>query len=142
MIIFLGLASCILSAMLLTISSFGLWVLMLVMAGLGGMCLPIYGQCISHVNDHLLPRQFVASASALLLLNGAGAAGGPLLATLAMQVMGPEGFAALLAIAFGLIGGFGIYRSFVAKPVPLEDQGDTILMPARGSAVSIYTEDD
>jgi MFS family permease len=132
-----------------TITSFGffiaspdnIFVLFAIMAILGGVSMPIYSQCLSHVNDHLNPRQFVASSGTLLLWNGLGAAMGPLLVTTIMQFFGPNGFAGLLVIGFATLCTFGIYRSFRTDSVPLEDQNDTIMMPARGSAMSIYSED-
>lgn len=108
---------------------------------MGMFSLPIYGQCASHVNDHLLPRQFVAASATLLVVNGIGSAIGPLLVSTLMQTIGVSGFVLSLMGAFGLLSSFGIYRMIVAKPVPAEDQGDAILMPARGSSFSIYTEE-
>ncbi len=112
-----------------------------VMALIGGVSMPIYSQCISHVNDHLSPRQFVASSSTLLLLNGAGAAVGPLLVTGIMQIFGVDAYIVFLICGFSVIAVFGIYRSFRVDAVPLEDQNDAILMPARGSSFSIYQDD-
>jgi len=111
------------------------------MALLGGIAMPIYSQCISHVNDHLLPRQFVAASGTLLLLNGAGAAAGPLIVTVFMHVFGMPGYSMFLMVGFIIIGVFGIYRSFRVDSIPLEDQNDAIIMPARGSSVQIYSED-
>ena len=141
MIIILGFSSAFMAFLLMAMAGYAQWITFMIMAGLGGACLPIYGQCISHVNDHLLPRQFVASTGALLLLNGTGAAFGPLVATAMMQFTGVQGFVITLILSLGSIGLFGIYRSFRSDAVPMDDQGDTILMPARGSSVSIYTED-
>lgn len=141
MIIILGFLSAAVSGLLLITNADNLWLLFGVFAMLGGACLPIYGQCISHVNDHLLPRQFVAASGTLLLLNGAGAAFGPLVVTGIMAVAGVNGFVAFLIVAFLAIGCFGVYRTFRAAPVPQENQGHTVLMPARGSGASIYTDD-
>lgn len=142
MIIALALASAFFSVFLFFVGSYDRWILFTVMGFLGGASLPIYGQCISHVNDHLTPRQFVAASGTMLLMNGAGAVLGPILVTMMMKMFGVNGFVAVLVLGFSAIAVFGIYRSFRAKPVPLDEQSDTILMPARGSAVNIYTEED
>lgn len=141
-IIALAFMSAIFTAMLFLVPTMNIWVLFLVMALLGGASLPIYGQCISHVNDRLEPLQFVAASGTMLLMNGAGAAVGPLLVTLIMQIFGVNGFVAILFLMFMAIGAFGVYRSTRAKAVPLDQQGDSIIMPARGSAVLIAADDE
>lgn len=141
-IILLGGISAGVSFLLLITPSTQVLLLFAVMALLGGAAMPIYSQCISHVNDHLLPRQFVAATGTLLFVNGLGAAVGPLLVSGMMQIFGANGYVGLLIISFGLISVFGVYRAFRFDGIPLEDQGDVILMPARGSAIDIYSEND
>ena len=140
-IIGLALVSTLSSVMLLFVPTGSPTLLFVVMGLLGGFSLPIYGQCISHVNDHLTSRQFVAASGTMLLLNGAGAAVGPMSVTFIMQFFGPNGFVAMLIAAFAAILAFGIYRSVVAPAVPLDQQNDSIIMPARGSGMQIYVED-
>jgi len=142
MIIILGFASAGVSFLLFIAPSSQVFLLFGVMALLGGVAMPIYSQCISHVNDHLLPRQFVAATGTLLLLNGLGAAIGPLLVSGIMEIFGTNGYVGLLVISFGFMTVFGVYRAFRYDAVPLEDQGDVIMMPARGSAIDIYNEND
>ena len=115
--------------------------LMIGAALIGGVSLPIYGQCASHVNDHLLPRQFVAASATLLLVNGMGAAIAPTIVSTMMQYMNSNGFIVSLLISFVALFLFGIYRAYKGDVIPMEDQGDTILMPARGSGMQIYTEE-
>jgi len=141
MIIILGAFSGIVACGLLAVSPSGNIGIFVVMAMLGGISMPIYSQCISHVNDNLLSRQFVAATGTLLMLNGLGAAIGPLLVTGIMQLLGNHGYAVLLIVSYGAIGVFGFYRTFRNEAIPQEDQSDTILMPARGSSVQIYTDD-
>tara|TARA_B100001750_G_scaffold245101_1_gene263910 strand:- start:1850 stop:3109 length:1260 start_codon:yes stop_codon:yes gene_type:complete len=141
-IIVLAFASAVFTALLFIVSTMQIWILFCVMALLGGASLPIYGQCISHVNDRLEPAQFVAASGTMLLMNGAGAVVGPLSVTLIMQIFGVNGFVAILVLVFLAIGAFGIYRSMKVKSVPLAEQGDSIIMPARGSAVLIAADDE
>lgn len=113
-----------------------------VMALLGGACLPIYGQCISHVNDHLSPRQFVAASGTLLLVNGAGAALGPISITIFMQVFGANAFTSILILGFLSTAIFGFYRTFKSKAIPLGERDATILMPARGAGTAMHFDDN
>lgn len=108
----------------------------------GCFSLPIYGQCASHVNDHLLPRQFVAASATLLLINGCGSIIAPTLVSTFMEVMGSEGFVVSVCACYAALFLFGLYRAFKAAPVPMEDQGDTIFMPARGSGMHIYGDEE
>lgn len=142
--VIIGLSLASMMAVVMAFLSLGLafYYILAAMILLGAVCLTIYGQCLSHVNDHLLPRQFVASSATLLLLNGIGAAFGPLTVTGIMQAAGPTGFLVMLLIVFTALATFGLYRSMVRPPVPLEDQGDTFFMPARGSSMSVQIEDE
>lgn len=141
-IIILGALSASISFLLFITPSTQTLLLFAVMAVLGGVSMPIYSQCISHVNDHLLPRQFVAATGTLLLLNGLGAAFGPLLVSGVMQIFGTNGYTGLLVFSFSITAVFGVYRAYRSDAIPLKDQGDVILMPARGSAIDIYNEND
>ena len=142
MIIILGALSFIATSCLFVVEGIAPWITFVIMGFLGAACLPIYGQSISHVNDHLSPRQFVAASGTLLLLNGCGAAFGPLLVTFFMQGFGANGFIILLLAGYGSLILFGIYRSYRTESVPLEDQSDTVLMPARGSIIQAYNDED
>ena len=58
----------------------------------GGLSLPLYAICVAHTNDFLSPEQMVGASSALILAFGIGAAAGPTLTALTMQLVGPSGF--------------------------------------------------
>lgn len=118
------------------------WLLAIGIGLFGGASLPIYGQCLSHVNDHLLPRQFIASSATLILLNGLGAALGPSLIGAVMDYSNRAGFAVSLIVSYAGLFLFGMYRAFKTDAIPLDEQSDAIIMPARGSSMAIYTEED
>jgi len=113
-----------------------------VMIFLGGVSLTIYGQCISHVNDHLQQSQFVGSAATLLLMNGVGAMFGPLLVSTLMQFFGAAGFLAALVIVFFIMSCFGIYRLRVRASVPINEQGSTIFTAVPASIMAVQSTDD
>lgn len=117
------------------------WILAFGIFVFGAFSLPVYGQCVSHVNDHLLPRQFVAASATLLLLNGAGAAFGPLVISGVMQILGGNGFVLSLLVAFVSLSIFSVYRTFRGDAVPLDEQSDSFYMPARGSVINVYGEE-
>jgi len=110
----------------------------LVLAGLyGGLMMPIYALSLAHTNDHLEPRQMVAASSNLVAIFGIGAIGGPLTASLAISNLGPSGFFWLMAAMLAAVGLFGLYRMTRRPAVPLDDQGPSMAMPFRGTALSV-----
>ncbi|MGH8324748.1 MAG: MFS transporter, partial [Steroidobacteraceae bacterium] len=66
--------------------------LLLLAALFSGFALTLYSLGVSHVNDKLEPAQMVAASSALLRLNGAAAAIGPVLAGSLIAAFGPPAY--------------------------------------------------
>ncbi|MCR9257664.1 MAG: MFS transporter [Alphaproteobacteria bacterium] len=99
----------------------------------GGIFLPIYSLCIAHVNDFLPPKKMVAASAALIAVNGAGAAFGPLIGGFIMDLQGPEG----LWLAFGVIQSgiavFALWRMTQRAAVPLDEQGPYVAYTAQNS---------
>lgn len=91
----------------------------------GGLSFALYPLCVAHLLDHLPKNALLSGCSALLLLNGVGAAIGPLIAGAAMQGMGPVAlpmlFAATLLLLSAIAGGRRILH------------GRALLSPARFS---------
>jgi MFS family permease len=102
---------------------------------LGGMSLSIYGQCLAHMNDHISEKQYVAAGSTLIFVNGVGAAIGPFMISLFMNQLGIHVFFPMIAIIFGALFAYGVYRTSRRAPIPLEEQTDSITMPARSSTL-------
>lgn len=72
----------------------------------GGFGVPIYSLCVAVANDELPANQLLGTARGLLLLNGVGAAVGPLIGGIAMNVAGPSGLflcAALLLAGLAVL---------------------------------------
>ena len=103
--------------------------LMTLAAVFSGLVLTIYSLSVSHVNDRLEPAQMVAASSALLLLNGAAAIVGPMLATGLMGLYGPRAYYATLALLAGLLTIYGVWRKLRRKPVPAEHKFHNIGTP-------------
>jgi MFS family permease len=83
-----------------------------------GLVLTLYSLSVSHVNDKLEPGQMVAASSALLLMNGAAAAIGPLLAGSLMAAFGPAAYFATLATLTGALAVYDLWRKYRRRPVP------------------------
>ena len=91
-----------------------------------GLALTIYSLGISHVNDRLEPAQIVAASSALLLLNGAAAILGPVLASGLMAPYGPSAYFATLGTLSGVLTLHCLWRKSRRGPVPQAQRGPFI----------------
>ncbi len=77
---------------------------------LAGMILPLFSLNMALVNDYIPKEKFVAAGGGLNIIFGLGAIGGPIICSLLMSVLGPNGF--FIHLLFFLLGItlFGVYR--------------------------------
>ncbi len=101
----------------------------------GGFSFSVYSLAVAHTNDHINRSEVLEATQGLLLLNGIGAAIGPLFAGLLVESFGPRSLFAYLTIPYGLLGLFALYRMRVSPPVPLDDQSEFVMM-ARTATVA------
>ena len=97
-----------------------------------GVVLTLYSLAISHVNDKLEPAQTVAASSALLRLNGAAAALGPVLAGSLIAAFGPSAYFATLATLTGALTIYYLWRKSRRRPVPSAQKGPFINVQPQG----------
>jgi MFS family permease len=83
---------------------------LLLAAIFSGLVLTLYSLAVSHVNDQLEPAEMVAASSALLLLNGIGAAAGPVLAGAVIGAFGPPAYFITLATLTGALTIYDLWR--------------------------------
>jgi MFS family permease len=93
-------------------------VLFLIAAGFGGLVLTLYALSLSHINDHLEPRQIVSASATVILLNGVGATAGPLLVALLMDRLGPAAYFGSLSIMLSCLCAHALWRKGRRAPVP------------------------
>jgi MFS family permease len=91
-----------------------------VAAVFSGLAFTLYSLGVSHVNDHLAPPQMVAASSALLRLNGIGAALSPVLVGGVMARFGPPAYFGSLAALTGLLSIYDLWRKMRRRPPPPE----------------------
>ena len=72
----------------------------------------------------------------LVLIFGIGASGGPFAAGALMDVGGPPGFMSFIAAIYVTVGLFALYRMTRRRAVPLEEQGDFMLITPRTTPVA------
>ncbi|MES0874549.1 MFS transporter [Sinimarinibacterium thermocellulolyticum] len=91
--------ACTFALLAFAMSALGLWPLLVAMFVFGGLAFTVYPVSIALANDFLAPEEILQGASSMLLVHGIGAAIGPTLAGLLMDLAGPRG----LLLHFALI---------------------------------------
>jgi len=89
---------------------------------LGAALFALYPVSVAIANDRLSPGETLESARGLLLLNGLGAAAGPIMAGGVMDVIGERGLFILFAVLFAGLAVYAAYRLRVPLPRPAEEQ--------------------
>jgi MFS family permease len=92
--------------------------LLLLTALFSGSAFTLYSLGVSHVNDHLEPEQMVTASSALLRMNGIGAAVSPILVGSLIAAFGPPVYFAVLAALTGTLALYGLWRKTRRSPTP------------------------
>ncbi len=101
----------------------------------GGFSFTIYALCVSHTNDHIQPEEVMEATRTLLLLNGIGAAIGPIMGGILMQLAGNQVLMLYFASVLGTLSLFAVYRLRVGIPIPMEQQDTFIPMTRTGTEV-------
>jgi len=119
-------AACIVTAMIPHPGFFGLLALS---ALVGGVSATVYPIAMTHATDLARPQQTVSLHAGLLLAFSIGASTGPVMASLAMQLIGGGGLFAFAAAMNILLAIFILYRKSRRASAPDEQQTDFVSMP-------------
>jgi MFS family permease len=92
----------------------------------GGTVVPTYSIVMAHVNDTVGKSGFVAASGCLLLVNGVGAAVGPIIGGIAMSTW-PHGLGYTLVTTQFTIAVWGLHR--IMRKAPREHKGPFLLEP-------------
>ncbi len=117
--------------------SFPLVVVAGVAVGAGSFSL--YGLSFAHVADYVEPEALTGVGARLILVNGLGAACGPLLASVAVRVLGPEGLFQLLGATSVAFVGLVVLRLF--RRAAVDDDRRASYTPVATSATVALVED-
>ena len=110
-----------LSLFIVASSYISLIIFFILLAIYAGMSLPLYSLAVAHINDFLQQDEIIGASSTFAILVGLGAICGPIIASIFMNMIGPDGFFVYLFIVHGLLGIFGLYRMAKrTKPNDLE----------------------
>jgi MFS family permease len=104
-------------------------ILYLCVALFGGTIVPTYSVVMAHVNDSVGKGEFVAASGGLLIMQGAGAAVGPVIAGLAMSTF-QRGLSYTLIVTQILMAIWGVYRLTRRAAPPEMHQGPFVVEPS------------
>ena len=104
------------------------WILYLCAGILGGTIVPTYSVVMAHVNDAVGEGEFVAASGGLLIMQGVGAAVGPLLGGVAMSAL-PLGLPYMLIATQIVMAAFGAYRLKRRAAPPQTHKGVFVVEP-------------
>ncbi len=104
------------------------WVLYLCVGLFGGTIVPTYSVVMAHMNDSVGPGEFVVASGGLLIMQGIGAAVGPIIGGFAMEAL-PQGLAYTLIATQLLLAAWGIYRRTRRHAPPEAHKGPFLVEP-------------
>ncbi|WP_134496858.1 MFS transporter [Microvirga pakistanensis] len=105
------------------------WLLFIYGAIFGGSVIPTYSIVTAHVNDMVRPGEFVSASGGLLILQGLGAASGPVISGIAMSEFGRIGLPYVVIVAQALMAVWGAYRSLQRPAASEADKEGFVLEP-------------
>jgi MFS family permease len=104
------------------------WMLYLCAGIIGGTIVPTYSVVMAHVNDAVSEAEFVAASGGLLIMQGVGAAAGPLLGGFAMSAL-QQGLSFTLIATQIIMAIFGVYRLTRRAAPPEMHRGVFVVEP-------------
>ncbi len=106
----------------------------------GGIALTLYSLAVSHINDHLEPSQMVGASGTVVLLNGVGAATGPLLCAVLLDWYGAAAYFAYLSLLVLSLAIYGLYRQSQRAPVPHGQKGPFVVAQPQTASGQMIAE--
>ena len=106
---------------------------------IGGTSNPLYSLLIAHTNDFLDHEDMASASGGLIVLNGVGAAGTPILVGYLMEGLGPAAFLVFLSGMMAAIAAYAIYRRTV-RPAPAVDETSPIAPYSMVSGTQVAAE--
>jgi len=94
----------------------------------GAAAFSLYGFCVAHANDHGTPEDFVEISAGLLLVFGAGAVAGPLIASAVMEGLGAAFLFLFTSVVHGAMALWTFWRMKRREAVAPEDREDYVPM--------------
>lgn len=121
-LVYLGFISSIIALISLFMQAGTHYLLAISMFLFGGMMFSIYPVSVAHANDHPEVTDLVSTSSSLLLVNGIGAAAGPLLGGVLFQYLGKNSLLIMFLVIGTSLGSCALYWRRFGIKITAEDK--------------------
>ena len=121
----------------LTVDLDNYWPLAVILFVVGAAVQPFYSVAASHLNDHLRSEQILSASGSIILISGSGGLLGPLVSSQTMSAFGPDSLYYFVALAYGFMALFALYRISVRPPIAVEEQSPAMAIGLQTSQVVI-----
>lgn len=111
-------------------------------AAAGGLSLSIHPLSLAYTNDNLNADEMVGASSGLVLLLGVGSILGPILAGVALGLVGASGYFLSLAAVHLLLGAFALFRMTRREAMPIEEQAPYVPAPPIASDLVLVASEE
>lgn len=105
------------------------WLLYVAAGFYGGLAFSLYSLAVAHANDMARGQGLMEISAGLVLVWGAGAAAGPIIASGVMEGIGYWGLFLYLSVILVLLAAFALFRMTRRPAVPVEEQAPYVAMP-------------
>jgi MFS family permease len=103
---------------------------------IGGTTNPLYSLLLAYTNDFLESDQMAAASGGMLLINGIGAMGGPVIMGYLMSRFGPLAFFVFIALLMLVVVFYGIYRMTQRAAISVDETAPYIPITSRTTQVA------
>ena len=103
---------------------------------LGGTSNPLYSLIVAYVNDYLEHEDMASASAGLILLNGVGALGAPLLVGYLMDQVGSDAYFFFIGASFAAITTYALWRMTRRAATPVDETGPMVAMTPIASPVA------
>ena len=114
---------------------------MIVIFAFGGLSFTLYPIAVAHLVDYVDRDELLSASSTVLLVNGVGAAVGPLLAGALMSLVSPKLLFVWFAVLDGMLAAYAFYRFVYRKREVTPDDNFVPLVNTGPSSLSMHSAD-
>lgn len=115
---------------------------LLLMFLFGGFTFPLHSLAVAITADRVAPAQITSATATLVRLTGLGAAIFPAVTGAIMGATGPAAFYLVLVGVHAVIAVYVVYRIVAHPTIPVTEQSDYCVLPARATAVTANLHPD
>lgn len=106
----------------------------------GGVSYPLYSLSSAHLNDYLEEGHVVSAGARMVLVNGLGAVGGPIVGAAAIEIGGPGSLFVVVGAGHAMVALYAAWRLTRRAAVPEAERASYSAVPLTGTTVGMLAE--